>query len=64
MNSANFEERGVRAVAGQETQNSTCSMCWFVLNLYPKFEGMTSRDSEMFTIHLEMEHGWKSEISQ
>jgi len=64
MNNAHFEERGVRAVTGQEAQGSKCSLCWFVLNLYPKFQDMTARDTEMFTIHLEMEHGWKREIAQ
>jgi hypothetical protein len=62
MNDAHFYERGVRAVAAQEALSSKCSLCWFVLNLYPKFEGMTARDTEMFTVHLEMEHGWKREV--
>jgi len=64
MNNAHFEERGVREEPRQETQSSTCSLCWFVLNLYPKLLHMTARDTEMFTAHLEMEHGWKREISQ
>ena len=44
--------------------SSGCSFCWFVLNAYPSFEGMTSRDSVTYRAHLEKSHGLKGEISQ
>lgn len=64
MSNRHFEERGVAAVVGQETRKSKCALCWFVVNLYPRPEEMTVRDTEMFTIHLKMEHGWKPEVPQ
>lgn len=46
-----------------KAQSSTsCSFCWFVLNLYPTLEGMTERDSSTYTVHLRKEHGLRDEI--
>ena len=42
--------------------STSCSFCWFVLNLYPTLTKMTPRDSSTFAEHLKKEHGLKEEI--
>ena len=44
-------------------QSSTsCSFCWFILNVYPTLQGMTTRDGSTFKAHLQKAHGLKEEI--
>ncbi len=46
-----------------KAQSSTsCSFCWFVLNLYPTLKGMTESDSTTFKAHLHKVHGLRDEI--
>ncbi len=49
-------------VQAKAQSSTTCSFCWFVLNLYPTLKGMTPRDSSTFTEHLKKEHGLRDEI--
>jgi hypothetical protein len=42
--------------------STSCSFCWFVLNLYPTLEGMTARDTTTYRAHLQKAHGLRDDI--
>lgn len=43
-------------------QKHVCSFCWLVLDCYPRLENLPEGDAKLFKKHLEIHHGWTSEI--
>ncbi len=42
--------------------STSCSFCWFVISLYPSFQGMVPRDDITFRAHLVKAHGLRGDI--
>ncbi len=51
-------------VQAKAHSSTSCSFCWFVLNIYPSLAKMTPRDESTYREHLQKEHGLGDEITQ
>lgn len=49
-------------VEAKAQSSSSCSFCWFVLQLNPTLKGMNPRDEVTFREHLKKSHGLTEEI--
>jgi hypothetical protein len=53
---------GSAKVAAQVESGFECTLCWFVLTLYPALTGMTDDDASTYKDHLKKAHGLGKEI--
>lgn len=65
-----FEEGGegkklyTAKVKAKAQATTSCSFCWFVLQVNPSLKGMSQRDEATYKEHLKRSHGLRGEIEQ
>jgi hypothetical protein len=53
---------GTAKVAAQVESGPDCTLCWFVLTLYPALTGMSDDDASTYKDHLKKAHGLGKDI--